>query len=62
MFDDLNKQIEKIIISVFSKGVMNVLGDECPGDECRTISFMIFLALLCAEVRYWFSFDVSWQG
>ena len=23
--------------SEFSKGVMNVLGDECPGDECRTI-------------------------
>ena len=24
-------------MSEFSKGVMNVLGDECPGDECRTI-------------------------
>ena len=24
-------------MSLFSKGVMNVLGDECPGDECRTI-------------------------
>ena len=32
-------------MSEFSKGVINVLGDECPGDECRTILKLLGLGL-----------------